>query len=277
MNLELEKWALRLDGATQLVGIIGDPVAQVKAPQPLTKLMQSRGLNAVLVPFQVAARDVPSLLQTLLSVPNVVGLIVTVPHKQLAARLASSASKSVKEAQAANVLRKSNGGWDAELMDGLGFLANLRDHGVAVEGSTVAMAGAGGAGNAIAFALGAAGAACIEVHDVDAARQKALIERLNSQGYRARAWDGRKPADIVVNATPLGMRGSDPLPIEPSALLPGGVVADIIMEPHETALLQLASSRGARVIPGRGMMDQQLDQMSDFFAASMAVAPRVEL
>lgn len=272
--VDLTDVTLRIDGATQLVGIIGDPVAQVKAPQPLSTLMQSRGLNAVLVPLQVSAQDVPALLQSLLMVPNFVGLIATVPHKQLAAQLASRVSKSVSEAQAANVLRKINGAWEAELLDGLGFAASLRGHGVEVRGSTVAMAGAGGAGNAIAFALGAAGAAEIAVHDVDAEREQALVQRLNAHGYRARVWDARTPADIVINATPLGMKPSDPLPMDPAALVRGGAVADVIMEPHETALLQLARSQGARVVHGRGMMEQQLQQMSDFFSAAMAVPAR---
>ena len=267
---------LHIDGATQLVGIIGDPVAQVKAPQPLSMLMQSRGLNAVLVPLQVGPHDVPALLQILLAVPNFVGLIATVPHKQLAAQLASRVSKSAREAQAANVLRKVGVAWEAELLDGLGFAANLRAQGVEVQGSTVAMAGAGGAGNAIAFALGAAGAAEIAVHDVYADRQHALVQRLNAHGYRARGWDARTPADIVINATPLGMKPSDPLPMDPAALVRGGTVADVIMEPHETALLQLARSQGARVVHGRGMMDQQLQQMSDFFGAAMAAPPRAQ-
>lgn len=267
---------LRIDGSTRLVGIIGDPIAQVKAPQPLSLLMQSRGLNAVLVPLQVSALNVPALLQTLLTVPNVVGLIATVPHKQLAAQLASRVSKSVKEAQAANVLRKVGGAWEAELLDGLGFVANLQAQGVTVQGSTVAMAGAGGAGNAIAFALGAAGAAEMAVHDVNAERQHALVQRLNAHGYRARDWDARTPADIVINATPLGMKPSDPLPLDQAALVRGGTVADVIMEPHETALLHLARSQGARVVHGRGMMEQQLQQMSDFFGAAMAVLPHAQ-
>lgn len=261
----------RLDGATQLLGIIGDPVVQVKAPRPLTQLLQSRGHNAVLVPMHVEASEVGGLLDALLAVRNFAGLIVTVPHKQVVAGLGVELGPAARAAEAVNVVRKIDGRWQADLLDGAGFLASLVAAGFDVKGRRVCIAGAGGAGNAIAFALAAAGAARIELHDVDSRRADALVARLRVAGHGAGTWDGMAGgADLLVNATPMGLRATDPLPFARSAIRSGMFVADVIMEPHMTALLAAATEEGARIVHGRGMMDHQLDRMVEFFARALA-------
>ncbi|MDQ0033471.1 shikimate dehydrogenase [Variovorax boronicumulans] len=260
---------LRLDGKTAVLGIIGDPVAQVKAPLPLTRLLQARGINAVLVPLHVEAANVVPLLQTLLAVRNVAGIVVTVPHKQLVADLPLQVLRAAREAQAVNVLRRKGDAWEGDLLDGAGFLAGLVRNGFDVKGRSVGLAGAGGAGNAIAFALAGAGAASIDVCDADVAKRDHLVGRLRALGHTAGAWDAASPRDLVVNATPAGMRPGDPLPIAPSAIRPGHTVADVIMEPHTTPLLTLAEQHGARIVRGRHMMDEQLEAMADFFAEAL--------
>ncbi len=261
-----ESWdGLRLDGNTVVLGIIGDPIAQVKAPLPLTRLLQARGINAVLVPMHVESGNVASLLNALHAVHNIAGIVVTVPHKQRAAGLSIDLSRAAREAQAVNVIRRTAEGWQGELLDGAGFLAGLVRNGVDVEGHSVGLAGAGGAGNAIALALAAAGAASVDVHDVDEAKRAALVERLRALGHVAGNWDAASPRDLVVNATPAGMRESDPLPIALSAIRPGHVVADVIMEPATTQLLARAQELGARIVHGRHMMNEQLEAMADFF------------
>lgn len=264
------KWnGLKLDGNTAVLGIIGDPVAQVKAPLPLTQLLQRRGINAVLVPLHVQAADVPALLHTLLAVRNVAGLVVTVPHKQIVANLPIETLRAAREAQAVNVVRRKAGAWQGDLLDGAGFLSGLVRNGFEVKGRSVGLAGAGGAGNAIAFALAGAGAASIDVHDADSAKRANLVERLRALGYAAGTWDGASPRELLVNATPAGMREGDPLPIAASAIRAGHTVADVIMEPHTTPLLTLAQQQGARIVHGRHMMDEQLERMADFFAEAL--------
>lgn len=265
----LEWNGLRLDGRTAVLGLIGDPVAQVKAPLPLTRLLQARGLNAVLVPLHVPAAQVAGLLDILLAVQNVAGLIVTVPHKQLVARLPIGLSRAAREAQAVNVIRRAGDAWQGDLLDGTGFLAGLVRNGFDVKGRSVGLAGAGGAGNAVAFALAAAGAGRIDVTDAEPTRGADLVTRLQAAGYAAGAWDGASPRDLLVNATPAGMRPDDPLPIAPSAIAQGGTVADVIMEPATTRLLELAQARGARTVAGRYMMDEQLESMAGFFGAAL--------
>jgi len=269
-SAETSNWdGLRLDGKTAVLGIIGDPVAQVKAPLPLTRLLQQRGINAVLVPLHVPAAHVARLLETLLAVSNVAGVIVTVPHKQLAAGLPMALTRAAREAAAVNVIRRIGSAWQGELLDGAGFLAGLSRNGFDVRGRSVGIAGAGGAGNAIAFALAAAGAAGIGVHDVDSDRRANLVARLQALGYAAEAWDGASPRELLVNATPVGMRAADPLPIPLSAIRAGHTVADVIMEPQTTQLLTLAEQQGARIVRGRHMMEEQLESMVDFFGEAI--------
>jgi shikimate dehydrogenase len=263
----------RLDGQTRVLGIIGDPVEQVKAPYPLTQRLQQRGLNAVLVPLWVQAGDVESLLDSLLAVRNFAGLIVTIPHKSLAAGLVQSRTQVADDARAVNLIRKSTisgkTAWHGDLSDGTGFVAGLRANGVNVSGTCVAIAGAGGAGNAIAIALAAAGARHVAVADPDTPKQEALLSRLRALGYSAFAWDGRSGADLMVNATPLGMRASDELPMALDAIGPGVTVAEVIMQPETTALLHMARKRGARIVRGHHMLDEQLNHMVEFFGQAI--------
>lgn len=261
-----------LDGRTAVLVIIGDPVAQVKAPQPLTTLLQSRGLNAVLVPMHTRAEDVRPLLDLMQRIPNVAGLVVTVPHKTLVATHSANLSPAARIAQAVNVLRRTADGWDGHLLDGTGFASNLEQHGLTLRGATVCMTGAGGAGHAIAFALADAGVAHIAVRDSETARQNVLISRLRSLGHSAGDWvDSGSPmkASLYINATPCGMKDDDPLPFALDGIEASASVADVIMQPHTTRLLLEAEQRGLRIVRGRGMMDRQLEQMADFFAPAI--------
>jgi len=260
---------LRLDGRTVVLGIIGDPIAQVKAPMPLTRLLQSRGLDAVLVPLHVKTADIDALLTAFGKLHNFAGFIVTVPHKQtIARRLGAHLSPAAQRASAANVVRRTaEGDWEADLLDGTGFVAGLTRAGFDPRGTTAHIVGAGGAASAIAFALGEAGTARIGIHDIDAARRDQLLAQLRAYDIDAFYWDGSDlhDAQLLINATPLGMRAHDPLPLPAEALYPGLWVAEVIMSPAVTPLLETAAARGCRTHEGRHMMEQQLGLMADFF------------
>ncbi len=264
---------LRLDGRTIVLGIIGDPIAQVKAPLPLTTLLQARGLNAILVPLHVQTADVDRLLTAFGTLRNFAGFIVTVPHKQRVARsLSAHLSPAAQRANAANVVRRSaDGTWEADLLDGTGFVTGLTRAGFDPRGTTARIVGAGGAASAIAFALSEAGSAHIGIHDVDAERRDQLLAQLRAHGIDAFCWNGldTRNARLLVNATPLGMHANDPLPLPADALHDGLWVADVIMSPAVTPLLEVAAARGCRIHEGRHMMEQQLELMADFFAPAI--------
>ncbi len=259
-----------IDGATQLLFMVGDPIAQVKAPQRLNPLLASRGLNAVMLPLEASACDFDATVRALMQVRNVRGFVFTVPHKFAAARLADELGPEAEACGAINAMvRRGDGCWHGDMFDGQGFVAGLVESGHAVNDVDALLVGAGGAGVAIAAALLAAGAAAISVFDVDPARAQALVASLARRdgagrlriANRAAAAQGHR---LVVNATPLGMKADDPAPIDLAALSPDAVVAEAIMSNAPTALLREAAARGNPVIPGHRMLEGQMEALERF-------------
>lgn len=257
-----------ISGTTRLFVVLGDPVAQVQAPGLLNPLFARLGADAVLVPVHARPGDLAEIMCGLRRIGNLDGILVTVPHKAAVCRLADRVSPTVAVTGTANALRREpDGTWTADNFDGVGFVRGLAAAGHAPAGRRVSLVGTGGAGSAIAVALLEAGVAALSLHDVDPARSTALHARLEER------WPGRTvaseepdlSADIVVNATPLGMRPDDPLPFPPDRLAPCRVVADIIMKPPQTRLLRESAALGHRVHPGIHMLDRQLDSYRDFF------------
>ncbi|MEU6382656.1 shikimate dehydrogenase [Streptomyces bauhiniae] len=258
-----------VSGSTRLYAVLGDPVDQVRAPGLLNPLLASLGVDAVVFPVHAPARDLAHIVGGLVRIGNLDGLLVTVPHKAAVCALADDLGPAAALSGTANAMRRRpDGRWLAENFDGLGFVRGLQAEGHTVQGRHITLVGAGGAGSAIAAALLVAGAGQVRVQDVDTARLAALLSRLGRQWperVRAAAAGDLEAADIVVNATPLGMRPGDRLPFDPVAVRPDAVVVDIIMKPHETALLREAAAAGRRVHHGIHMLEQQVPCYREFF------------
>ena len=166
-------------------------------------------------------------------------------------------------AQSVNVVAfRPDGRWLGDTVDGTGFVDNLRTGGDDPRGKRTLLVGAGGVGTAIAFALADAGVGEFVLYDIDERRASDVVSRLRAAGYAA-ATGAPDPAgfELVVNATPAGMRDDDPVPIDVERIDPGTVVADVIVEP--TRFTRLAEERGCRVHVGSGMMNHQLAPMAE--------------
>lgn len=265
-----------IGGATRLYAVIGDPVGQVQAPALVNPLLADLDLDAVLVPVHVPVGRLDEAVHGLRAFGNLDGLLVTVPHKAAVLRFADRVGPAAELSGSANALRReSDGRWHADNFDGAGFVAGLEGAGHRAAGARVTLVGTGGAGCAIAPALLMAGAAHVVLCDLDPARTAALAARLQAR------WPGRtgcatRPvtdgADIVVNATPLGLRPGDPLPFDPGTLAPGTLVADIVMKPRVTALLRTAADRGLPVHYGAPMLESQLALYRQYFRFDRAPA-----
>lgn len=256
-----------ITGRTQLIGVVGDPISQVRAPELLNPVLASRGLDAVVVPIHVPAGRAEDFIRGASAVPNLPGLIVTVPHKFQMAGLCAGLTDRARKANAINVMKQTMAGWEGDLLDGLGFVRGFQRQGYALEGKNIALTGAGGAGTAIAIALVEAGARSLSITDVSESRVQELMARLSGAGTTVTAGDGPTgDTDVAINATPCGLQPDDPLPF-PIAGLPGHcVVADIIMKPVMTPLLIQAQAQGLAIHQGRHMLDAQTDLMIEFFA-----------
>ncbi|MDI6025294.1 shikimate dehydrogenase [Corticibacterium sp. UT-5YL-CI-8] len=265
------------NGATRVFATIGDPVFQVQAPHLMNEVFARAGSNAVMVPFQISARAVNGLIESLKAVGNFDGLLATIPHKFDVPAHADNVSAIAEAAGCANALRREqDGGWTAENFDGIGFVTGMIDAGYSVAGRVVSIYGTGGAGSSIAAALLDVGAASLRVFDVIPLRAEELCDRLE------RRWQGRATvgsvsshldADIVVNATPMGLSETDPLPFKLDGLNPDAVVAEIVMKPVETRLLKEARARGFRTQSGFGMLAPQIELYRKFFRIPDAAGP----
>src|SRR5262245_60235380 len=126
MTLHLDGYS----GATRVIFIVGDPIAQVKSPHGVTEALRERRADAIVVPAQVKPADIDAFFALTERLPNVDGIIVTVPHKFDAARLCAHVSPRARSIGAANVVRRAaDGRWQADMCDGEGYVAGLRKAG----------------------------------------------------------------------------------------------------------------------------------------------------
>ena len=256
-----------LNGATRLIGILGDPIAQVKSPITVTQIMRDKGLNAVCVPLHVSVERFDECVRGIGAVQNLDGLIATVPHKFSLRRLCTSATERSAFLGVANIARRiPDGSWHGDMVDGLGFVAAARAAGCEPQGKRALMAGAGGAGTAIAHALLDAGVTELAIHEMDAARRDALIAQLAARfAGRVRAGSSDPHGfDVVVNATPMGMRPGDPLPFDVSRLSASMFVGDVITAPEVPPLLAAARAAGCVTQTGSAMSTQVCERMVAF-------------
>jgi shikimate dehydrogenase len=257
-----------ITGRTAIWGILADPIHHVKTPQALNALMQEHNVDGVMIPFHAGAGGLDSLVAGLRSMHNLKGFVVTVPHKTAIVNLCDEVSEQAQAIGAVNTVRREDDGrLVGEMLDGAGFVAGLRQGGVEPRERSVYLAGAGGAANAIAFALAQAGVSRLTVANRTRSKSEDLRQRL-AKHYPAVPVEIGTPDpsghDIVVNATSLGLREGDPLPLDVNGLSSSQIVAEIIMQPETTAVLAAAKERGCRTHPGRPMLTCQLELMAKF-------------
>lgn len=259
----------RITGTTRVFYILGDPVAQVRAPEVYNHLFAQHGVDAVLVPLKLPAAALPGFLEHGMRAENVGGFWATIPHKSALAALLKPSDPVAAIAGAVNaVKRHADGRLEAALFDGIGFVKGLDHFGIAVAGRRVLVVGAGGGGHAVAAALAQRGPAALAVFNRSRDRAEALVARLRPLAGDAAAVAGSAdPAgfDLVVNCTSQGLKADDPLPFDPARLDAGAAVVDIIMSKLPTPLLQACRARGLRAEAGFEMLVQQVPEYLRFF------------
>lgn len=264
-STEDEATCVALGGETLVTFIIGDPIAQVKSPARLTARFAARGVNAVCVPGHVGASDVPGFMTGLRSLRNALGLVITVPHKQAALAFCDHLTERARYAGSVNVMRQTKDGWVGDNTDGQGYVRGIEQAGGAIVGKRVLLIGAGGAGAAIAYEVLAAGAAHLAIHEIDTARRDALIARLQAPfaGRVSIGSDDPSGFDVIANATPLGMRANDPLPVQTEKLTSDQFAACPITKPARSPFIEAAAAKGCLTMPGLGMFRAQEELLVD--------------
>jgi shikimate dehydrogenase len=257
----------KLSGETCLYPIIGDPISFVKSPQRLTAKFEELGHNGICVPMQVPDGALENVVRGLGSVPNVRGLLITMPHKNAIFGLCATSSETSKLLSVVNIARRNaDGSWHGDMLDGSAFVAAMQREGSRLERARVLQVGAGGAGSAIAIALLDAGIRELVLHDANQSRRDELVQLL-SRLDRVRVVAGPPDptgCDIVVNATPMGMFANDPLPVPAHLLTSLMFVGDVVAGHGVTPFLQAARAAGCKTSDGFQMVEAGIEVMPDF-------------
>ncbi|WP_347138586.1 shikimate dehydrogenase [Paracoccus sp. SSK6] len=215
------------------------------------------------------ADDYTAFLPLVFRLPNIHGALITMPHKVATIALADRVSVTAQIAGAANALRLGeDGALEADMFDSEGFVLGVLAKGQRLDGIGALVVEAGGVGSAIAASLAKAGVARLSLYDPNAASAQALADRLLAAYPALRVETGSKdPAgfELVVNASPLGMNASDPLPMDVTRIDPSAFVGEVVMKSEMTPFLVAAAERGCRYQVGTDMLFEQIPAYLEFF------------
>jgi shikimate 5-dehydrogenase len=258
-----------IDGDTKLIAHIGYPTASFRAPSIYNPWFARRGINAVVVPLGVRSENFREAFPQICRFTNFHGALITMPHKVTTLDLVDEASVSAKIAGACNAVKLDERGvMIGDMFDGEGFVQGVRKKGRRLEGSSALIAGCGGVGSAIAASLAKAGVSRLALYDTFPQSMNALAGRLRGPYPKLEVITGSAdPAgyDIVVNATPLGMKKDDPLPLEVERIAPSAFVGEVVMKEEITPLLAAARAKGCDYQVGTDMLFEQIPAYLEFF------------
>jgi len=250
-----------------IAAVFGDPVAHSLSPAMHGAAFRALGLPGIYLKFRVPVAALSDALAAAGAI-GFLGVNLTIPLKEAAFRLVDSLTPEARRAGSVNTVTFGRDGrTEGHTTDGGGFLRSLReDLGMNVKGKRAVLLGAGGAAHAVAFALAGAGAYSLTILDTEPGRARRLagaVRAGSGVSVEWRAADRRvrwrevlAGADLLVNATPVGMKGGD-CPVPPAELAPPLAVADLVYNPPVTRLVREARRRGVRAMNGEGMLVNQ--------------------
>jgi len=258
-----------VDGNTSLIAHIGYPTGSFKAPMIYNPYFEHIKLNALVVPIGVKPEDFETSFPAIFRFSNIHGALITMPHKVHVLSFLDEISTTAKVAGACNAVRKdADGRLIGDMFDGEGFTRGLLRKGVTSAGASALVVGSGGVGSAIAASLAAARVSRLGLYDVNVAAMQALGERLQSHYPELEIeLQTNDPAgyDVLVNATPLGMKPGDPMPIDMARLSSDTFVGEVVMKQEMTPFLSQAVARGCKVQVGVDMLFEQIPAYLEFF------------
>lgn len=270
---DLQHWKAKSKMPIRL-GVLGDPVAQSLSPQMQNAALDDCGLQMGYARFEIGADELPAALE-LLPELNFIGANLTVPHKIAAFELMDEIDESAREVRAVNTIKVENGKLHGFNTDGKGFARAIREEfSVDLRDLRVLVLGAGGAARAIALECAKENSERLVIANRDFEKGKSLAEELRPFFAEARVlgpvprlqaipWDETAfrfqiaNADLVVNATPLGLHHADAAPISARLLAPHLMVYDTVYGHGQTAFVSAAIEAGARAADGLSMLLHQ--------------------
>lgn len=255
-------------GSTDVYGIIGSPVVQVKSPGVYNRHFASSSIDAVFVAFDIEPARVHSYFETVRGIRNLKGGFVTVPHKQAAASAMDELTDRARVLGAVNAYKNQDGKLLGDMTDGPAFLYAARQRGLEPRGAKVAMVGGGAAASAIAHACAEQGVAELVLSVRREERHpelRRIVESVPNPPRLSFDLDDLSEFDLVINGTTVGM-GDDPnVPHPTESLRSSSLVAEVVTMPRVTPWLRAAMDRGCRVQYGEDMVAAQTQFVSPFW------------
>ena len=258
-----------ISGKTTVIAHLGYPTEAFKAPMIYNPYFDHAGIDAVVIPMGVKADDYPSFLRPLFTMTNLRGALVTMPHKVSTVAMLDEVTPTARIAGACNaILKRADGSLLGDMFDGAGFVRGVARKGKTLAGAKALVVGAGGVGSAIAASLAATGLSAIGLFDAHGTAADALANRLREHYPALNVRTGSNDPegyDVVVNATPLGMKPGDPLPVDVTRIAPGTFVGEVVMKEEYTPFLRAAMEKGCPVQVGTDMLFEQIPAYLEFF------------
>lgn len=257
-----------LSGKSKLIAHLGYPTETFKAPLIYNPWFDSKGIDTVVVPMGVKAPDYVAFFERLVRMSNIQGALITMPHKVTTVGLLDEASTMVKVAGSCNAVLVRDGRVLGDMFDGEGFTRGIERKGFRIAGSRALVLGSGGVGSAIAASLAARGVGTLVLADTNVASAEGLAGRIAQYHPAVQVRVGSSdPAgyDLVVNATPLGMKPGDPLPFDVARIAPSTFVGEVVMKQEFTPLLVAVREKGCRIQIGTDMLFEQIPAYLEFF------------
>jgi shikimate dehydrogenase len=249
------------EAAGKIYGVLGYPVKHSFSPAMHNAAFRALNIPAEYKLFEINPQDLDAFFGSLRQ-NNIFGLNVTIPYKEKVIAFLGAMSESAKLIGAVNTVKVSDQGLEGFNTDAEGFFKHLNeDLGFNPLGKNIAIIGAGGAARAVSVCLSQARPRKLSIYDLNKAKQSSLVNSLreNFKDFQINSANSIaelaiKECDLLINATPVGMKLADPCLINAAMIHKDFLVYDLIYNPRQTKLLKLAQEKGARVSNGLGML-----------------------
>lgn len=253
-----------IGGRTRLLALIGQPVGHSLSPRMHNASFAADGLDYAYVCFDVDPDDLPGAVRGMAAL-KFRGFNITMPHKRAMVPLVDELDEGARISGAVNTVVIEGSRLHGYNTDGGGMVEACREAGIGVSGRRVLIVGVGGAAASIAVAMFGEGVGELRLVNRNVERAEELSRNLGAAGLKGvevyptdALSEAARDADVIVNATPLGMRDGDGLPIPGEYLRGGKAICDAVYRPgKETPLVRGAREGGARVVAGERMLLHQ--------------------
>ncbi|MBI5180845.1 MAG: shikimate dehydrogenase [Nitrospirae bacterium] len=259
---------MKITGKTKIVGIFGYPIEHTFSPSMHNAAFSALGLDYCYIPFEVRPQDLKSAVEGIRTL-NIRGINITVPHKEAVIKYLDVLSKEAKLIGAVNTIENRNGKLIGHNTDGRGFIKSIwEDAGTKVKRKRILLLGAGGAGKGVAVSCALEGVSEIVIANRTVKKADELVGELKRNFKKTKfsaiplerheLTKGIAGADILINATSIGLKGKGLLPISQKDLHRDLVIYDLIYNPQITPLLKIARrARVKKAANGIGMLIHQ--------------------